>query len=128
MADNEKNSTKIMQEKFADKEMNKEQLESVAGGTNEQTKRDTYFLRHMLGNGACRSWSRSFEEDNWASSGINKEVVAAWKKVGVDAYINPVDLNQYSINGKQVSQGEAYRHAQKVLNKYVKDSDWMPKK
>ena len=79
MADNEKNSTKIMQEKFADKEM-------------------------------------------------NKEVVAAWKKVGVDAYINPVDINQYSINGKQVSQGEAYRHAQKVLNKYVKDSDWMPKK
>ena len=42
---NEMNKTEKMRQKFADKALDAEQLENVAGGTTEQNDQDLEFLR-----------------------------------------------------------------------------------
>ena len=119
-------STEIMKEKFADKELTTEQLEDVAGGSEKEISLDSYFLYHMLGR-CCLPWD-VHEQDTYVRVGAYADVRAAWKKLGVDMNIWAEARNEYFIDGKRISRKQAFEHAQKVLGKQVKDSDWMPKK
>ena len=125
MATNDKTSTEIMKEKFEDKELNAEQLENVAGGTYEQIQLDSFFLNYLLGNDVCRRWdgkaSGVYEEGE-----VTSMVKNAWAKVGVKADPWGGYQNDYYIDNKKVTRKQAFEHAQKVLGKQVKDSDWMP--
>ena len=126
MAANEKTSTEIMKEKFADKELTTEQLEDVAGGSEKEISLDSYFLYHMLGT-CCLPWDCK-NQNVYVRVSAFADVRAAWMKLGVDINIWEGNQNEYFINGKRISRREAFEHAQKVLGKKVTDSDWMPKK
>ena len=121
MAANEKTNTEIMKEKFADKEMSMEQLENVAGGTYEQIQLDSFFLNYLLGNDVCRRWDGKVRWNEEPDEMVRK----AWEKVGVTFYWKYLESNRYVINGVDVTRKQAFEHAQKVLGKKVKDSDWM---
>ena len=131
MADNEKNNTKIMKENFADKALDAEQLDGVAGGSREESYLDNRFLNYLLGDSVCEiiepfKASNKQERDRKVMK-LDRTLEEAWAKVGVTcvAYARVSICNIYEIDGKRVSRGDAMRHAQKVLGKYVKDSDWM---
>ena len=124
MAANEKTSTEIMKEKFEGKEMSVEELENVSGGSYNEMAMDSRFLNYLLGDKVCRR--RDFND--WGKlARYEKELEQAWAKVGVRIiFANSNTLkNGYVINHELVSRREAFEHAQKVLGKTVKDSDWM---
>ena len=124
MAANEKTSTEIMKEKFEGKEMSVEELENVSGGSYNEMAMDSRFLNYLLGDKVCRR--RDFKD--WGTLARHeKELEQAWAKVGVRIiFANSNTLkNGYVINHNLVSRREAFEHAQKVLGKQVKDSDWM---
>ncbi|MBR5908610.1 MAG: hypothetical protein IKZ66_01400 [Schwartzia sp.] len=124
MAANEKTNTEIMKEKFADKEMSAEQLENVSGGSYGEMTLDSRFLNYLLGDSVCRR--HDFSEWKNRSKFVD-EVERAWAKVGVEAHFMSSDTikNSYWIGDRNVTRREAFEHAQKVLGKKVKDSDWM---
>ncbi len=86
---------------------------------------DSKFLNYMLGDKVCRRWNG--EEVDWEDNYPYVYIRDAWEKVGVKASMSDhMDVpNTYSIDGRQVTRREAFLHAQKVLNKFVTDSDWM---
>ena len=78
--------------------LSEEQLENVAGGTCLESARDSYFLK----------------------------LIKAWATVGVKLEL-PESIfvaNKYFINGKQVSQEDARKHAMRVTGKYMEEEDW----
>ena len=54
------------------------------------------------------------------------EIRAAWAACGVDlAYIGSGNNhNIYIVNGKEVTQSQAMKHAMNVMGKTLKKSDW----
>jgi hypothetical protein len=123
MAANEKTSTEIMKEKFEDKELTPEQMEGVAGGYYNEMIMDSRFLNYLLGDEVCKRWNG--EKENYDTR-PDKMIQKAWKKFGVTCYTRDNIANVYLIHGYDITRKQAFEHAQKVLGKYVKDSDWMP--
>ncbi|MBR5909098.1 MAG: hypothetical protein IKZ66_03875 [Schwartzia sp.] len=121
MAANEKTNTEVMKEKFEGRELTPEQLEDVAGGLEKETILDSKFLNYMLGDKVCRRWDGKVRWNEEPDEMVRK----AWEKVGVTFYWKYLESNRYVINGVDVTRKQAFEHAQKVLGKKVKDSDWM---
>ena len=113
MAANEKTSTEIMKEKFADRELTTEQLEDVAGGSEKEISLDSYFLYHMLGT-CCLPWD-VHEQETYVRVSAYMDVKAAWKKLGVDMNIWAEARNEYFINGKRISRRQALDQDNKFL-------------
>ena len=122
MAANEKTSTEIMKEKFEDKELDVDQMEGVTGGYYQEMIMDSRFLNYLLGDEVCKRWNG--EKENYDTR-PDKMIQKAWKKVGVTCYTRDNIANVYLIHGYDITRKQAFEHAQKVLGKYVKDSDWM---
>ncbi len=115
--------TEKLKEKFGGKELTPEQMEGVAGGLENETMLDCNFLNYMLGDKVCRRWDGKLHGCYDESS--DEMARKAWAKVGVTFYCKYLESNRYVINGVDVTRRQAFEHAQKVLNKYVKDKDWM---
>jgi len=133
MSANEKSNTEKMQEKFADKALDTEQLENVAGGSWVEANYDNGFLNCLLGDSGCKRIYPYKEHTSEAQlckkHELKAAIIAGWAKVGVTCepkidfdFVSP--YNVYKIDGKVVSRGDAMRHAQNVLGKHVTDSDW----
>jgi hypothetical protein len=125
MADKEKTSTEKMKENFPGRELPPEQLDNVAGGNTNEMAQDCKFLNYMLGDKECKLWIPG--DPNHYVDFPPKHVEDAWAKVGIKAKCYDVSVlyNKYYLDGKEITRKQAFAHAQKVLNKYVKDSDWM---
>lgn len=108
------------EEIFKDELMSEEQLDRVAGGTCLESARDSYFLNAL--NGSIKRyevWQMGYEDHN-------DEIINAWATVGVKLEL-PESIfvaNKYFINGKQVSQEDARKHAMAVTGKYMEEEDW----
>ena len=122
----EMNKTDKMRKLFADKALDAEQMDNVAGGKAYEISDDSCFLNILLmgrpgqpdryGDFKC---SCAYTKDD-----INKEVTNAWATVGVNAVLSSNTGNQYFINGKAVTQEQAYSHAMNVVGRHLKESDW----
>ena len=112
MADNEKNNTKIMKENFADKALDAEQLDGVAGGSVQQNKDDLAFLRNLLPEPLPdQIKDPGYAEYNWALTAQE-----GWAKVGVKCRAFGKNYqNQYFIGDVEVSHEEAMDYAKKVM-------------
>ena len=121
--------TEKMRKLFASKALDVEQMDDVAGGTRHQTADDSRFLNVLLqGHPAqCdRHGEAKMNYDVAGNTSRNKEIRAAWKACGVDlAYIGSGNNhNIYIVNGKEVTQSQAMKHAMNVMGKQLQKSDW----
>ena len=100
-------------------------LEQVVGGG--QLDQDSRFLNVLLRGreGQCGRYGV------WTAKNHVDEIRRAWASVGVELtetvelyeYVPGSDFH-YLINGKEVSQYEAWAHAEQVVGKHLKHSDW----
>ncbi len=120
----EMNKTDKMRKLFADKQVSAEQLENVAGGFHNETADDSRFLNVLL-RGRPGQCDRYGEARCYCSPEICEEISAAWASVGVTVITHQTSYNnEYSINGKEVTRDQAWAHAQQVVGKTLKKSDW----
>ena len=100
-------------------------LEQVVGGG--QLDRDSRFLNVLLRGreGQCGRYGV------WTVDDHVDEIRRAWASVGVElsetveiVWGAPSSDFHYLINGKEVSQYEAWAHAEQVVGKHLKHSDW----
>ena len=114
---------KMAEEIKKDEVLNDEQLEEVAGGTWGQTADDSRFLNSL--NGSCDRYGAT-RISFTPGTKIEEEVQKAWATVGVDFHWHggAVSDNEYYINGKKVTQGEARTHAMNVTGRIVDVSEW----
>ncbi len=123
MSTNEKSNTEKMQEKFADKEMSKEQLENVSGGDYVELADDSEFLNRLLRGrpGQCKRYTHSDFDDegffrNLRNRPIIDEIAAAWAAVGI-RFEGKVDIDTYNRyfnmeTGAEMNRDDAIKHAE----------------
>ena len=95
-------------------------LEQVMGGDKDLAN-DSRFLNVLLRGreGQCGRYG------SWRSDWHLGEVTKAWASVGVEYGVDDdEDCLYYRIDGKEVSQYEAWLHAEQVVGKHLKHSDW----
>ncbi|MBQ7515987.1 MAG: hypothetical protein IJS96_06860 [Schwartzia sp.] len=111
MANKEMSATEKMRQKIADKALDAEQMEDVAGGTYQEVDRDVMFLNMLLGNGTVQ---RDFFSPNNSTFSLEK----AWSQVGVECKAsNKSNVpNRYFVNGTEVQHtgGHTAEHLPEV--------------
>ena len=127
MSTNEKSNTEKMQEKFADKEMSKEQLENVSGGDYVELADDSEFLNRLLRGrpGQCKRYTHSdFDDEGFFRSMRNRpiidEIAKAWAAVGI-RFEGKVDIDTYNRyfnmeTGAEMNRNDAIRHAEILIH------------
>lgn len=114
------------EKKISDEIMSDDELDNVSGGVNyARLADDSRFLNVLLRGreGHCDRYG------SWRVRFNKKEVINAWKSVGVDCYANSSvfgesGINTYEINGKAVTQEQAWAHAEQVVGKHLEQSEW----
>ncbi len=125
----EMSKTEKMRKLFADKALDTEQMDDVAGGTYHETADDSRFLNVLLqGHPAQpdRYGERKLDLDYANNASRYAEIRAAWNACGVHLqYIGTVEKdNVYYIGNKEVTQEQARQHAMNVMGRQLKKSDW----
>ena len=108
--------------------MSDEELDQVAGGSIYEIADDNRFLNVLLHGreGQCDRHSATYI---YFVSGVD-EVKTAWKTVGIemiessDCFGGKYGKNTYKLDGKEISREQAWAHAEKVVGKTLKESDW----
>jgi len=116
MANREENLKKI-NEKL--EMMSDEELESVAGGTIGQTAGDSKILYDY---GLMDKYYGTIPVMfYWKSK--SAEVDAGWAKAGITCVTKPFGSNQYFLDGKEISRGDAYDHLKANFKRIHQVSD-----
>lgn len=96
-------------EKILDEELlDDDDLEEVAGGTEQETNYDFNFLNRIL-----PTIKPGFDSEVYGTS-KGLRTYAMWEAVGVEFQENN-GANEYWINGQQVSRKNAIRHAKGIF-------------
>jgi len=111
---------KILQDEL----MSDEELDQVAGGNCYQMADDSRFLNSL--NGSCdRYGATKILLNGLFSSSIKPEIEKAWSTVGITVTLdNKFVINEYSLNGRKITQEQARQHAMNVVGKQMTESDW----
>ena len=111
---------KILQDEL----MSDEELDQVAGGNCYQMADDSRFLNSL--NGSCdRYGATKILFNGMFSSSIKTEIEKAWSTVGITVTLdNKFVINEYSLNGRKITQEQARQHAMNVVGKQMTESDW----
>jgi len=126
----EMNQTEEMRKLFADKTLDVEQMEDVAGGSYDESADDSCFLNVLLQGHPAQPDRHGSAKLAIAYKSENApryaEIQKAWAVCGVDVKIAEDDYigNYYSINGTKVTRQMAMNHAMKVMGRKMKKSDW----
>ena len=124
----EMNKTDKMRKLFANKALDVEEMENVAGGSADQVADDSRFLNVLLrGHPAqCDRYGEYKIAFDYANNDRRfAEIKAAWNACGVDlAYVDAENANSYYIGDQEVTQRQARQHAMNVMGKQLKVSDW----
>ena len=103
----------IDEKKLANAAMNDDELDQVAGGTVGETSDDSKFL---YDHGLVDDWHGDFNTFfNWIPD--SKEVDAGWSKAGITCVTKHSDVNQYFLNGKEITHDEAIAHVKANFSK-----------
>ncbi len=118
----EMNKTEKMRKLFADKALDTEQMENVAGGTYHDTADDSRFLNVLLqGHPAQpdRYGERKLDYDFANNKSRYAEIRAAWAACGVNLqHIGTTSTdNVYYVGSKQVMHEQARQHAMNVMGR-----------
>ena len=116
MANREENLKKINAEL---EKLTDEELEQVAGGTIRQTAGDSKILYDY---GLMdRHYGTIPVMFYWKSK--SAEVDAGWARAGITCVTKPLGNNQYFLNGKEISRGQAYDHLKANFKRIHQVSD-----
>ena len=119
--------TDKMRKLFAEKALDTEQMENVAGGTAHQTADDSRFLNVLLrGHPAqCDRYGEyKVEDDYTACKDRQEEIRQAWRAVGISWSCYSGKSNEYWKDCRKITREQAYEHAMNVMGKQLKHSDW----
>lgn len=110
-------------DKVTDEVISDEELDNVAGGTWGQTADDSRFLNSL--NGSTDRYGATRISVTYGTK-IEEKVQRGWKTVGIDFewHGGAVKDNKYFLNGQEITQGEARRHAMEVTGKTMDVKDW----
>ena len=113
---------KILQEEM----LSDEQLEQVAGGTCYETADDSRFLNVLLNGTKYHQCDRYGASRIFFDSNARDDVVEAWASLGIKINVKSglIIRNSYSLNGKEISQHEAWSHAEKLTGKTLTKEQW----
>ena len=102
-----------------------EQLDRVTGSSCYETANDSRFLNILL-QGRTKQCNRYGANKILFSLGMKLgEIDDAWESVGIKAKLNySTGSNKYYLGGKEISNNEAWAHAEKVVGKHLNRSDW----
>ena len=125
----EMSKTEKMRKLFANKALDVEDMDNVAGGSYHELADDSRFLNVLLrGHPAQpdRHGERKLELDYANNGSRYAELRAAWEACGVHLHqINETKGNRYVLHsGREVTREQAMNHAMKVMGKKLKKSDW----
>ena len=116
MSNREDNLKKINDEL---EKLSDEDLENIAGGTIRQTSEDSKFLyKYGLVSDYHGTIATTF---GWSE--YSKEVDNGWAKAGITCVTKPMSDNQYFMNGKEITLGQAVAHVQKNFKEVNKIQD-----
>jgi len=116
MAKREENLKKINDEL---EKMSDEELDQVAGGYVGETKVDSQILYDY---GLMDNYYGDVSMTFYWKSG-SAEVDAGWSKAGITCVTKPFGSNQYFLNGKEISRGDAYDHLKANFKRIHQVSD-----
>ena len=98
-----------------------DELEQVAGGfwDSAQLANDSRFLNVLL-----RGKPNQPERHNWFMVSA-VEMRKVWNSLGIEMKDGSIfGDHTYHLNGKEISQAQAWAHAKKVVGKHLERSDW----
>lgn len=101
--------------------MSIEQLDQVAGGfwDSGQLADDSRFLNVLL-----RGKSNQPERHGWFTA-APKYLIDVWKSLGIEMKEGSLfGDHTYHLNGKKISQAQAWAHAEEVVGKHLERKDW----
>ncbi len=126
MADSKLDNLRAMNQ---DNLLDENQLDQAAGGSAGEMSDDSKFLNVLL-------QGRPGQPDRYGaakcffslSGDIPNELTAAWKSVGIE-FDNKCDMgngatNTYKLNGKQITQAQAWAHAEQVVGRHLENHEW----
>ena len=112
-------------DKYADEIMSDEELDKVSGGTNRELADDSRFLNVLLqGTNKYHQCDRYGAGRIFFSEDARKDVKDAWKSLGIRLYYSAESGNEYHLNGKKISQAEAWAHAESLVGKHLTKEQW----
>ena len=122
----EMNKTEKMRQKFADKALDVEQLENVAGGTAHQVADDSRFLNVLLRGHPDQPnrYGETRAGSIYEGDAISREVSKAWAAVGITCDADTCGNTWYYNDRIGVSQEQARQLAMQRMGKQLKKSDW----
>lgn len=100
-------------EKFYDntEKLSTEELDGVSGGNCDELSGDSDVLKSL---GLCNSYSYF---NLLRCPGHCQEIVNGWAKAGVECKFDDLFSNEYFIDGKKVSRGDAINYVKKKYGK-----------
>jgi hypothetical protein len=125
----EMSKTEKMRKLFANKALDVEEMDNVAGGSIHEIADDSRFLNVLLrGHPAQpdRHGERKLELDYANNGSRYAELRTAWEACGVHLHkIDETGGNRYVLHsGREVTREQAMNHAMNVIGKQLKKSDW----
>ena len=125
----EMSKTEKMRKLFANKALDVEEMDNVAGGSLHETADDSRFLNVLLrGHPAQpdRHGERKLELDYANNGSRYAELRSAWEACGVHLHkIDETGGNRYVLHsGREVTREQAMNHAMNVMGRQLKKSDW----
>ena len=108
------------EKKIAEEMLNNEELDSVAGGTVSETADDSRFLNTLNGSTDRHSATRLFCDDGTRRN----KIIQGWATVGIKSSCESIWKNEYRLDGKEITQEEARRHAMNVTGRHLTESEW----
>ena len=120
--------TDKMRKLFADKQVDAEQLEGVAGGSKYQVADDSRFLNVLLRGhpDQCDRYGETRAGSFYEGNQIGREVTKAWAAVGITCNASIGAINSYkdAKTGQSITRDQALALAQQRVGKTLKESDW----
>ena len=113
--------------KFLQEEMLSDaELENVSGGTCYETANDSRFLNVLLRGTKYHQCDRYGATKMFFHYSAVADLNKSWKSLGVEfrARTGLIIRNQYFLDGKEISQSEAWAHAEKLVGKHLTEKDW----
>ena len=117
-----------LKETKSDNLLTEEEMEEVTGGNCKMLSDDSKFLNVLLqGRPGQPNRYGDYQMDRDEDGKMTAEVVRAWATLGIVCDPHREDRykqNEYSLNGKSITQDQAYKHAMKVVGKRLLWEDW----
>ena len=112
-------------DKYADEIMSDDELDKVAGGTSGESADDSRFLNVLLqGTNKYHQCDRYGEWRIFWSIGARDDLTKAWNSLGIEVEDRLCGKNIYKLNGKEISQADAWAHAESVVGKHLTKEQW----